>query len=448
MIESSVKIWRSNLNNFRKGLILLLVCTILLAGALVVNQTNTEWGFVLTVLAIIETAGSIAAHIYMKTETELWQKYISKLMYLSSLLNPLNKITDLPDFIDKKNQLCSELILLPRIGSLTTDVFNLASSIHEWNPISLLEPSREYYYAKIVLLLNEIRKQNKIEVSLQITDLMHRWSMFLAKGVGDDTVLLSDLQMCEIIPLEIRNTIKINGINSKTSLLRTANLLNIGISLIEYDPSLFSNTCNEAIEMMVELSYLWNLIQSDTLARIILDELECDEINDTQREQYLQELVRKDNKDFSSIGVKGLNAAITLDSQNQECIIISALSSSNPDVISRILLSLEETDKVFQKPIINNLFNWNPNQVSDAVQFLIRSMYPQLIDVLFEIYENHKEISSRREAIRLIGEYGNPLNAHHLERCIKKEPIPELRNLLKNALDKCNDVNRIIFFVG
>jgi len=444
MYQRIKKMWRTNLNTARTTLIVLLVITVILSGILIVTQTNTEWGFILTILAIIETAGSIASHMYLKKETEVWQQYISKMMKLSSLLNPLIITTNLSDFRDRKNDLCSELLLLPRIGSLTTDVFNLASSIHEWNPVSLSDSSREHYYKKLRTLMIEIRQVNEIQTSIQVADLMHRWVTILVDGDGDKNTLLNDLKMCDIIPIDIRNTLALPTIDSRASLLNIANLLNIGSSLVQDGVRLFDDACTEADLILSELSHIWQISQSDSLARIILCLLECREVNEGLRKQYLRELTKRRTQNFASIGIKGIKSSITLESRNREHIIASALSSRNTDVISEILSSLRETDKVFQIPVITNLFNWNPNQVTDAILFLDRTRYQEIIDVLFEIYENHKEISSKREAIRLIGDYGSPLNVERLKQCIKAEPTSELRNHLKNALRRCNDMGRVM----
>jgi len=438
------KIWRANLNASRGILIVLLIITVILSGILFVTQTNTEWNLILTILVIIETTGSIASHIYMKEEIEPWQRYISKLMKLSSLLNPLNVSTNLSDFRDRKDALCSEFLLLPRIGSLTNDVFNLASSIHEWNPNSLSDLSREHHYTRIMTLLNEIRQLNEIQTSPQVTDLMHHWVTILVDGDGDKDTLLNDLKKCDIIPIGIRNTLVIQTINSKASFLHIANLLNIGISLIQVGVHLFDDACDEAETILLELSHIWDTTQSDSLARIMLLMLECGDIGVDLRKQYLRKIVIKSDQSFVTIGIKGIKSVITLENNNRERIITSALSSSDSDVISEILSSLRDTDKVFQKPVITNLFGWNPNQVSDAILFLDRTRYPEIINVLFEIYDNHKELSSKREAIRLIGDRGSSRHVERLKQCIKMEPNQELRNLLENALGRCDDVGRVM----
>ncbi len=438
------KMWRANLDTARMILIVLLVITVFLSGVLIVSQTSTEWSFILTLLVIIETAGTIASHIYMKKNTEVWQRYTSILMKLSSLLNPLIVTTDVSDLRDRKNEICSELLLLPRIGSLTSDAFNLASSIHAWNPISLSDSSREYYYTRIMKLLNEIRQEHDIQTSIQVADLMHRWVAILVGGDGNKETLLNDLKRCDVIPIDVRNTLELPTIDSRASMLHIGNILNIGSSLVQDGVHLFDDACNEAELSLSELSHIWQATPSDSLAIVILGLIECRELNEGLRKQYLRELTSRSDQNFTSIGIEGIRSAITLESSNREHIITSALSSSNTEVISEILSSLRDTDRVFQNPVISNLYRWNPNQVSDAIQFLINTRYPELIKFLFELYENHEQIASRREAIRIIGDRGSPMDVKRLKQCIKKEPIDELRNLLENALRRCDDINRVL----
>ena len=429
--------WRKHLNSFRYGLAFLFVATTLLGVFVLTWQLGVGLALILQVASAIELSWAAASHIYLNNEPKAWRRYLSVLTKLSSLMNPRNESMDLDELVREKTSLSGDAFVLPDIGSFTDKVTQLVINLGNWIPVSLDDQSRGAFHDTILRFIEEMRHDHGLLLQFPVREAYSRWiRAFLSETRRLPSEVIDEIRTSIGMPPQVVAMLSESTVYDPVVIISSAQWIRPDGETLSDLVRLFEHreTKRSLEKCSPVVARLLGMKEYASLGNPLLKAIEDPEVPTGVRLVYLQNMVDSGHSQFSTIGPAAIDQTVNLPDRQRTAILHGAIDSPDPSIQEIVFRFLENGDKDGADLVSRRVMNWNPNVAERAIVYLHDARYPDLMNLLFKVAREHREVATRRDALKYIGEWGDYTLLKHLHTCFEEEGDEDMRSHIEMAI--------------